>query len=235
MRRIRTMAALLVAVAGLGLACGDGDATGDSDDGSTDTTAESTASPSTTGPVEEPAEGIAIWPPAGEDTSYDDPVRAAADFATELVGFSDPIVGELRRGDARSGEVEVRSRPDGPVTTVFVRQLAEQDWSVIGAATANIVLESPGTLEEISSPVSLAGQATAFEGTVQTAVADASGERLGDGFVTGGTFGELGPFDGQLEFAEPDGGTGAVVLYTVSARDGTVEEATAIAVRFPTG
>ena len=242
MRTIRTTVVLVFAIALLGVACGDDDSTATTTPEATATTAESTdASPSSTDPtsqtepVEEPQGGAAIWPPVGGDVAYDDPVDAAAGFATELVGFSAPTVGEFRSGDARSGEVEVQSRSDGPVTTVFVRQLTGEDWSVIGAATANIVLESPEALDEISSPVTLDGRATAFEGTVQTAVSDADGDRLGDGFVTGGTFGELGPFEGQLEFATPDGATGAVVLYTVSARDGTVEEATAIAVRFPTG
>jgi nucleoid-associated protein YgaU len=69
---------------------------------------------------------------------------AATGFATELVGFTDPVVGEFQQGDARSGEVEVRAAADGPVTTVLVRQVGSDDtWSVLGAATAQIVPTTP--------------------------------------------------------------------------------------------
>lgn len=232
---VPALVTVLVAVAAtLLVACGD-DAADD-----TTTTGPTTTEPTTTEPTptSEPGSGddapsqAVVWPEPGGPTSYADPVEAATGFATELVGFTDPIVGEFRRGDSRSGEVEVRSREDGPVTTVLVRQVDGEDWSVIGAATADIVIEAPEVETEVSSPVQLSGRATAFEGTVQTAVVDSSGERLGEGFVTGGTFGELGPFEGELAFEDPTTSTGSVLLSTVSARDGSIEEAAAVAVRF---
>lgn len=227
--RVIAIAACCMTVALLGAACGEDGTTATTAVEQTDTT---TSTTTTAGSVEGATSAPGIWPPDGGDVAYSDPVDAATSFATELVGFTDPIVGEYLEGDARSGEVEVRSRDDGPITVVFVRQLQGDAWSVIGAATADIALESPGTLDTITSPVALAGRATAFEGTVQTAVTDADGERLGEGFVTGGALGELQPFDGDLAFEAPSGDHGAVLAYTVSARDGSVEQATATAVRF---
>lgn len=233
------IASCAAAAALLAAGCGDDEA---ADTTTTEEAAATTSAVDTTDATDTTDTGgatedadVAVWPPVDGDVTYDDPIDAATGFATELIGFTDPVVGGFRQGDTRSGEVEVQPRADGPTTTVFVRQLDGEDWSVVGAATANIVLGSPGTLDEITSPVTLSGRATAFEGTVQTAVSDADGERLGEGFVTGGSFGELGPFEGELAFDAPSGANGSVVLFTVSARDGTVDEATAIAVRFPTG
>ncbi len=48
-------------------------------------------------------------------------MAAVRGFTEDLVGFTDPVYGEYQGGDSRSGEVEVRAAPDGPVTTVFVR------------------------------------------------------------------------------------------------------------------
>jgi hypothetical protein len=64
----------------------------------------------------------------------------ATRFAADDAGFAEPIVGELRSGDARSGEVEVRASVDGPVTTVLVRRLDEH-WWVLGAVSASIALQ----------------------------------------------------------------------------------------------
>ena len=50
-------------------------------------------------------------------------MSAARGFATDYVGFTDPIVGEFQQGDARSGEVPVQATVIGPITTVLVRQL----------------------------------------------------------------------------------------------------------------
>ena len=42
----------------------------------------------------------AVWPAASSSTRYSDPVSAARGFATDYVGFTDPIVGEFQQGDA---------------------------------------------------------------------------------------------------------------------------------------
>lgn len=232
MRHRRVVPILLIAgLLALGAACGDDDEGADTTSTATSSTTTSTSTTSTAVDVEP---GRAVWPPSDGSISYDDPVEAARGFATELAGFAEPVVGEFRQGDSRSGEVEVRPRSDGPVTTVLVRQLgADDSWSVIGAATDGIRPSSPESGATVSSPVQLSGTSTAFEGTVQVSVrAPGVEEPLGTGFVTGGSMGEMGPFDSSLEFEPGDAVDGAILFATVSMEDGQVWEVAAIPVVF---
>jgi hypothetical protein len=184
----------------------------------------------TTTPVDT---STAMWPVASSTTRYGDPVSAARGFATEYVGFTDPVVGEFRQGDTRSGEVPVQATATGPVTIVLVRQL-DDSWWVLGSSTPNIQLTSPAALATITSPVHLRGTSSAFEATVNTQVRqDGVTEPLGRGTVMGGSNGAMGPFDGTLAFATPSpGSAGALVLLTLSAKDGHVSEATVVRVKF---
>ncbi len=192
-------------------------------------TSTSAPPPTVTVPIDT---ATAVWPYASASTRYTDPIAAARGFATDFVGFTNPIVGEFRQGDARSGEVPVQPDPSGPETTVFVRQLGDS-WWVLGAATANIRLSSPAALASITSPVRLQGTSTAFEGTVNTQVRqDGATEPIGTGIVMGGGNGVMGPFDGTLAFSPPSAPAGALVLLTVSAKDGSVSEATVVRVKF---
>jgi hypothetical protein len=174
----------------------------------------------------------AVWPFASSATRYSDPVSAARGFATDYVGFTNPVVGEFRQGDTRSGEVPVQAKTTGPTTTVLVRQLGDS-WWVLGASTPNIQLTSPPALSSISSPVHLQGTSTAFEATVDVAVrADGDATPVGTGIVMGGSMGEMGPFDGTVSFTPPSAAAGALVLLTRSAEDGSVAEATVVRVTF---
>lgn len=202
----------------------------------TSTTAPSTTTePSTTTtavPVGQPK--TAVWPLAAGDTRYDDPVAAAQGFAVDYLGFVDPVVGEFQQGDTRSGEVEIRPMAKGPVTTVLVRQVTDDDtWWVLGAATANISLTSPEALAVIGPPVHLSGQSTAFEATVNVEIrADGSDQPLVEDFVMGGSNGDMGPFEKEISFESPNEGGGAIVLKTLSAEDGRIWEATVLRVAF---
>lgn len=200
----------------------------------TATSAPSTSAPSTSQPAGEDPLSAAVWPLAGSGVTFDDPQEAARTFAEEFVGFTDPVVGEFQAGDSRSGEVEVQPRPDGPVTTVLVRQLGEDgSWWVLGSVTPNITLQQPAAGETIDDPVTLAGEALAFEGTVQVEVrGDGTTTPLGEGFVTGSGSPPAGPFEGQVDWANPGGGWGALVLYTYGGEDPVVWEATVVRVRF---
>ena len=145
------------------------------------------------------------------------------------------MVGTFRAaaGKAGTGEVDVRPRADGPVTTVEVGQLGTGTWWVLGAGTPHIEVSEPAALATIASPVHLQGRSTAFEGTVQTAVRrDGAREPLASGFVMGGGSGTLEPFSGTLSFNRPAVASGAVVLHTVSAENGQVWEATVVRVHF---
>jgi hypothetical protein len=176
----------------------------------------------------------AVWPYAGSGVRYSDPVAAARGFAEQFVGFTDPVVGEFQAGDARSGEVEVQARSDGPVTTVFVRQLSSSDdWWVLGAAAANIQLDEPEALSLVSSPVRLQGTSTAFEANVSVDVRqDGVAAPIGHGFVMGGSMGDMAPFDGTVAFEQPTSEFGVIVLYTRSMENGAVWEAAVVRVGF---
>jgi hypothetical protein len=175
----------------------------------------------------------AVFPHAGSATRYADPVAAARAFATDFVGFTDPVVGEFMPGDARSGEVDVQPLADGPVTTVFVRQLGtDASWWVLGSATADIVVDSPSAGDTVTSPAVVSGTALAWEGVVGVEVRqDGSRAPLGSAAVTGG--GDVPrPFSGQIAFSPPTVDHGALVFLTHSAEDGRVWEAAVIRLRF---
>lgn len=176
----------------------------------------------------------AVWPPEGGSVTYTDPVQAAVGFATDFVGFIDPLVGEFQAGDARSGEVGIRATATGPITTVLLRQLEEDgSWSVLGAVTDSISPTAPEKDAILKSPVTLRGSSTAFEGTVDVAVRSVNNDKpLATGYVTGGSMGEMGPFESTLEFADSATDQGAVVFSTSSMEDGRLTEATVVAVRF---
>jgi len=182
--------------------------------------------------VGQPAQ--AIWPFASTGTRFSEPVAAAKTFATDYLGFVDPVVGRFQQGDARSGEVAIRPQASGPVTTVLVRQLnADGSWWVIGAATDNIQLAAPQALASISSPVTVSGTSTAFEATVNVEIRqdDAIGP-LAEDFVMGGSMGTMAPFSKGIAFRSPSADAGAVVLKTLSAKDGAIWEATVVRIRF---
>lgn len=173
-----------------------------------------------------------VWPDQGSSRRFEDPVAAAHSFATDFLGFVDPVVGELRQGDQRSGEVEVRPTADGPVTTVLVRQFGEGTWWVLGSHTPDITVEAPRAGATVSNPVEVAGTARAFEGNVEVLVhEDGSDEPVGRGHVTGGGGGEAAPFRGAIDHAPGAGPWGAVVFRTTSAEDGRVWQATVVRVR----
>jgi hypothetical protein len=219
--------------------------------GTTETTQPATSEPATTEPpATEPtaapttdtatttapddATRTAIWPWAESEVRFDDPVEAAASYATDFLGFDDPVVGEFRAGDSRSGEVEIAPSATRPTTVVFVRQLtADESWWILGSATENIVLDEPDTGDVVESPLQLVGQARAFEGTVEVEIrADGDAEPIAVGFVTGSGGPEPGPFDDELEFVSPGSGGGALVLISRSPEDGSVLEAGSIRIFF---
>lgn len=176
----------------------------------------------------------AVWPVASSTVRYHDPVSAARGFAIDYVGFVDPVIGEFRAGDSRSGEVPVHRNASGPETTVLVRQLGnDATWWVLGAQTANIQLTAPAALALISSPVTIRGTSTAFEATVNVVVReDGNDQPLVSTFLMGGANGKMGPLEGDVAFATPRATSGAVALFTKSAEDGRVAEATVVRVKF---
>lgn len=128
------------------------------------TTTTAPATTTTAGGADDVAR-TAVFPFADDDLRFDDPVEAATTFAERIVGFADPVVGDYRAGDARSGEIGVRPVADGPETIVLVRQLDEH-WWVLGAVAEGITLDEPATGAELRSPVTVSGVAAAPDGEI---------------------------------------------------------------------
>ena len=175
----------------------------------------------------------AIWPWVDTSTRFADPVEAATSFAIDYLGFTDPVVGEFQAGDSRSGEVEISADNVALTTVVFVRQLTDDDsWWVLGAAGQSITVDEPAQGTVVSSPLTISGTASAFEGTVDVELrADGNGEPIYEGFVTGSGSPEPGPYEATIEFTSPGGG-GALVLISRSPEDGSVVEAGALRIFF---
>ncbi|GAA2558615.1 Gmad2 immunoglobulin-like domain-containing protein [Pseudonocardia hydrocarbonoxydans] len=177
-----------------------------------------------------PADAVtAVWPTGAVPTRYTDPVAAARGFAVDMAAFADPVLGAFRTGDSRSGEVEVRPAPDGPVTTVFVRLLGDGTWWVLGAATADVTLDTPAAGDLIAGTAELSGTALAFEGTVDVRILDDTTATLATSVVTGG--GDVPrPFRGVFPLDGPAAPHGTVLLTTASAADGSTWTASAVRV-----
>jgi germination protein M len=97
--------------------------------------------------------------------------------------------------------------------------LARDDFEDMMSA---ILLESPTPGEEVSSPLRLVGTSNTFEATMQIEIVDNSGLIVYEGFTTAtsGT-GERGDFDTTIEFELSREGFGSIILFELSARDGS--------------
>ncbi len=240
-RRYTILAVVAIAaLLGLG-ACGDDD-DGASTDTSTTTTTTAPSSTSTTeattttaaGGVTDEEAATIVWPDPAGDTTYDEPLAAAQGFAEELVGFgSDVVYSDFRQGDNRSGEIEIRPASNGPATTVLVRQMSDDHWYVLGAVSTEIDLTEPTASSAIDAPLHVAGTGRGFEGQLQVAVYErGSTTALGTGMVTAGSAGDMAAFEGDIEWSNPGGGWGSVVVTSTSGRDGGVWTAVAVPVGF---
>lgn len=202
----------------------------------TTTAAETTTTASTTtapGTVTDAEAATVAWPDPLAGAGSDDPIEVATEFATEVLGFEDPLVGELQEGDSRSGEVEIRAAADGPVTTVGVRQMSDDRFYVLFAATSEVELLLPTAGSAIDTPLEVEGWGRGFEGQIGIRVHDRTdGAVLGEGFVTGGGVGELEAFSGEIEWDNPGGGWGLVVAAVDGGADGSTWAATALPVGF---
>lgn len=207
--------------------------------GSTTTTAEDTTSTTEATTTSSMPSSIVdpttvVFPDPSTSRRFDAPEALVTAFATDLLGFGAPIVGELQQGDSRSGEIEVRPFAQGEPTTVLVRQMEDDTWFVLGTVVESIRLDSPEAGATIASPLELAGAAHAFEGTVDVRLyADGTTEPIATTFVTGRGDGVLGDFEGELTFEAPAGAEhGVLVLSSAGGEDGSTIAATVIRVHF---
>ena len=169
-------------------------------------------------------------------------VATAVAYLRREVGMTDPVAGAFRKTGEDTGEVPVHPRlgegdrpAAGPITTVSLRR-SDDAWWVTGTRAATILVDSPARLARISSPVTVTGRASAFEGNVQVRVIqerDGKDLLLRSGFVTGRGDGQLGPCRGQIPFRQPTRDTGSIFFFQPSAVDGQgALQATVVRVRF---
>ena len=198
----------------------------------TSSTSTTTGSTSTTSLVVQP--DTAVYPFASTSVRFVTPTGAARAFATDFLRFTDPVIGEFQSGDSQSGEVNISNRDGGAVTTVLVRKFGSPStWWVLGSATANIAVSTPTALSTISSPVRLTGTSTAFEAVVNVSLyRDGSLVPVQSGIVMGGSMGMMGSFSSNFTFPGALTGRGTLVLHTLSAKDGSVVEASTVRVAF---
>ena len=206
------------------------------------------------GPARPPAVFAGIWPfataaevrayEAGSEQAFRDPVATARAFAERYLGITGAVTFDFRATGTGAGEVPVGFRGEGgrpataPTTVVQVRQLGAVGttgaWTAVGATSPDIEVDAPAAGARVASPVTLAGRARAFEGTVQVEVREDGmlfGQSLGATFVTGRGDGVLGPFAGSVAYRSPSKPGGAVVFFERSMADSGSTVLRAAAVR----
>jgi hypothetical protein len=152
----------------------------------------------------------------------------------------DPVAGSFRTTGSATGEVTIHPRRedgrplDRPTTWVQLHRYTN-GWVVTGARARNAIeVERPLAFARISSPVTVSGLASAYEGTVNVAVMEDRGGAdrvLGKGFVTGGAV-ELAPFSGRIAFVAPSADAGWLVFSGGTGVDDGIFDATAVRIRF---
>ena len=91
-----------------------------------------------------------------------------------------------------------------------------------GSGKAPIVVRTPQPGNEVISPVTIAGTADVFEGTVSVVILDASGQTLAATFTTATCGGGCrGPFSTALSFFTEARQAGTIEVFESSAEDGS--------------
>ncbi len=245
MPRRRFLPVLLLALALTAAACSDSKKDGD-------------ASPSQ--PPDSAPENVfpALWPftsqgevdayVAAQESKYGDPVETAKAFAKDYVGMKAPV--SVGKASSSKGTQEVKigvgaaegEAPAGdpkPTMSVFLRGVGPgggAPYGVVASKSAEIVVSAPEDYATITSPVRVAGAASAAEGNVEVEVREdgqVTGKALGVGNVAGAGDGKLGPFDNGIYFKTPTRTAGAVVLLETSTAAGQgISRATVVRVTF---
>ena len=177
---------------------------------------------------------MSLWPTAVTGVRYASPTSAALAFARHVLKMASPVAQSFQQGDARSGEIPVRSGPTAPETFLLMRQLAsDASWWVLGAVASDIEIDAPRSLAVVTSPLRVSGRSTAFEALVNLALyQDGTVIPLARGTAMGGSMGQRASYATSLAFATSSAPFGTLVVFTRSAKDGSVLEASAIRVRF---
>lgn len=227
-----TVAAVLIGVSLLG----DDDPTAPpvAEPTSTTTTAPPPSTTTTTAPAARyPAN--AVWPAQDSPRRFATPPELARAFARDFLGMKSPVVKTFRQNEPRAGEIDIHPNPRASIRTILTVQENDSGWFVTSANSPSIELDVPAADAAVTSPMKLSGRSVAYEGQVQMTLLEEGeprfGTTLGSGYFTGN--GDVkGPFTASLKFTSPRTPTGLLVLWTSSAEDGGLMEATIRRVRF---
>jgi hypothetical protein len=197
------------------------------------TTEEQTTTTTTFSPAVDPYD-VAFPSPEGS-RRFEAPAAAARAYATDVLGFSELVLGGPRQTGEDAAEVVVQDRDDGPDTVVSL-QRAEGTWFVLGSSTEDIVVTQPVPGTSLATTFETTGEALAFEGNVEVLVlAQDDPTPLGQGTVTGSGVPPAGPFEGDITFTAREAATPGILVYLVrSPEDGRVVQATSFRVRLTT-
>jgi hypothetical protein len=150
---------------------------------------------------------------AGPITWRDD-VRSAT-LARLIVGML-LVVGLTGCGTSAQGAAAPTATPPAPTQAPEATEAPEPNGAATATAAAvdplptpltqqPVVVRTPEAQARVSSPLTVSGEATVYEGTVRIQVVSADGQVLGQGFTTA-TMGAPvgGTFSAQVEFTPPE-------------------------------
>lgn len=161
--------------------------------------------------------------------------KAARDFLRQVAGMRELSSEAIRTVAAGLVEVDLRSDSgSGPMTTVSLRPEG-RSWVPLFAGTPAIWVDEPGLRQVVASPVTVAGHSATFEGQLLVSVLQLAGGSVTElghaNSILGGSTG-MGPFSGQVTFAQPTASRGWLVVTYQSAKTGAVAAATVVPVSF---
>ena len=197
----------------------------------------------TTTPAAVPSTTRYLWP-LDDNTSrvFMAPDALVASFAGTFLGIPDPHVGNDRPGEDGTVEVDVYTPGVGASPAVIITTVRamhdDNGWHVVETTNDTLVLTSPRLGDVVSSPIALRGSSVAFEGTVHFTLLGYGGDFACDQcggtpqhpflatttYTGGGT--EMTPFDTTLTYGPTPAQYAIVMMWTDSARDGSLAAAT---------
>lgn len=96
-----------------------------------------------------------------------------------------------------------------------------------------IVITKPVLNDNVKSPLTVTGWGAGFENTLAVSILDEAGKIIGQGTVmVNAEFGQYGPFSGTITYTIPiTAQVGKVQVYSVSARDGSIDHLNSVMVK----
>ena len=111
----------------------------------------------------------------------------------------------------------------------FISNTANPPWS----NSLSILVYAPWTDDKITNPVTVSGEAIAFEAVLNVRIKDADNHVLLNTTIQTKSGQEMSPFSNSLSYDKPTTKTGTVEVFTISPRDGSEQDTVTIPVTFP--